>query len=138
MKIFCGLYPHPVSAIRLGISGNIANVNGLRLEQFMAYGILFRLLCLQVLGEPIPIKDNHLVKYSVPVPVTLYPFFDHIPTGRIEHFSSAVSLGNTLFVFVTFRYWRLSPSMIFVVYISSENWKKELTSFQLFSQLLTA
>ena len=45
-------------------------------------------------------------------------------------------------VFVTFRYWRFNPSMIFVVYImrliSLENWKKELTSSQLFSQLLIA
>ena len=39
----------------------------------------------------------------------------------------AVSLGNTLLVLVTFRYWRFSPSIILVVYIilriSSENWK---------------
>ena len=44
---------------------------------------------------------------------------------RYNIFSKAVSLGNTLFVFVTFRYWQLTPSMMFVVYImrliSSEN-----------------
>ncbi len=83
---FCGLCPHPVSEIRLGISGNTANVDGIRLEQFMVYGILFQPLRLQLLGEPVPIKDNHLVKYLIPVPVTLRPFFDHVPTGKIEHF----------------------------------------------------
>jgi hypothetical protein len=83
---FCGLCPHPVSGIRLGISGNTANVDGVRLEQFMVYGILFQPLRLQLLGEPVPIKDNHLVTYLIPVPVTLRPFFDHVPTGKIEHF----------------------------------------------------
>ena len=56
--------------------------------------------------------------------------------------SRDVSLGNTLFVLVTFRYCRFSPSMMFVVYMirrmSSGNWKKGLTSSQLFSQLLMA
>ena len=69
-------------------------------------------------------------------------FFVTFPLARYSIFSSALSLGNTLFVFVTFRYWRFSPSMMFVVYmirrISPENWKKELTSSQLFSQLLIA
>ncbi len=104
--------------------------------------MLSRLFLLKVLGDPVSIKDNHLVEHLVPVPVPLCPLFGYVPAGKIEHFSKELSLGNTLLVLVTFRYWRLRPSMIFVVYmmrrISSENWKKELTSSQLFSQLLTA
>src|SRR5699024_1550167 len=69
-------------------------------------------------------------------------FFATFSLARYRSFSSAVSLGNTLLVLVTFRYWRFSPSIILVVYIilriSSENWKKELTSSQFFSQLLMA
>ena len=37
-------------------------------------------------------------------------FFVTFPLARYSIFSSALSLGNTLFVFVTFRYWRFSPS----------------------------
>ena len=69
-------------------------------------------------------------------------FFVTFWLARYSIFSKDVSLGNTLFVLVTFRYWRFSPSMMFVVYMirrmSSGNWKKELTSSQLFSQLLMA
>ena len=65
----------------------------------MVYGILFQLLRLQVLGEPVTIKDNHLVKYLVPVPVTLRPFFDHVPTGKIEHFFQCGVAGKYTFCF---------------------------------------
>ncbi len=69
-------------------------------------------------------------------------FFVTFWLARYSIFSRDMSLGNTLFVLVTFRYWRFSPSMMFVVYmirrISSGNWKKGLTSSQLFSQLLMA
>ena len=40
---------------------------------------------LQVLGKPFSIKDDHLVQHLIPVPITLRPFFDHVPTGKIEH-----------------------------------------------------
>ena len=62
----------------MGISGNTANVDGIRLEQSVVFGRLFRLLRLQVLGEAFPIKYGQLVQYPVPVPVTLRPFFDYI------------------------------------------------------------
>ncbi len=42
-------------------------------------------------------------------------FFTTFSLARYRIFSSAVSLGNTLLVFVTFRYCRFSPSIIFVV-----------------------
>ena len=44
-------------------------------------------------------------------------FFVTFPLARYSIFSSALSLGNTLFVFVTFRYWRFQPFMMFVVYM---------------------
>ena len=97
---------------------------------------------LQIFRETFPIQDNQLVQDLVPVPVSLGPFLCYILARQVQHFSKDVSLGNTLFVLVTLRYWRFSPSMMFVVYMirrmSSGNWKKELTSSQLFSQLLTA
>ncbi len=65
----------------------------------MVYGILFQLLRLQVLGEPVPIKDNHLVKYLIPVPVTLCPLFDYVPTGKIEHFFQCGVAGEYTFCF---------------------------------------
>ena len=94
---FCGLCPHPVSGIRMGISGNTANVDGIRLEQSVVFGRLFRLLRLQVLGEAFPIKYGQLVQYPVPVPVTLRPFFDYIPTCKIKHLlQCAVTWKHTL------------------------------------------
>ena len=55
--------------------------------------------------------------------------------AKYSIFFRELSLGKTLLVLVTFRYWRFSPSIIFVVYMirrtSSGNWKKALTSFQL-------
>ena len=65
----------------------------------MVYGILFQLLRLQVLGESVPIKDNHLVQYLIPVPVTLRPFFDHVSTGKIEHFFQCSVAGKYTFCF---------------------------------------
>lgn len=46
-----GLCPHLVSGIRMGISGNTVNVDGIRLEQSVVFGRLFRLLHLLILGE---------------------------------------------------------------------------------------
>jgi hypothetical protein len=69
-------------------------------------------------------------------------FFVTFLLARNSIFSNGVSLGNTLFVLVAFRYWRLSPPIMSVVYITrrmpSGNWKGELTSSQLPSQLLIA
>lgn len=42
-------------------------------------------------------------------------FFTTFSLARYSIFSNAVSLGNTLFVLVTFRYCRFNPSMILVV-----------------------
>ncbi len=44
-------------------------------------------------------------------------FFVTFWLARYSIFSRDVSLGNTLFVLVTFRYWRFSPSMMLVVYM---------------------
>ena len=69
----------------MGISGNTVNVDGIRLEQSVVFGRLFRLLRLQVLGEALPIKYGQLVQYPVPVPVTLCPFFDYISACKVKH-----------------------------------------------------
>ncbi len=54
-------------------------------------------------------------------------FFVTFLLARNSIFSNGVSLGNTLFVLVAFRYWRFSPPIMSVVYItwrmSSGNWK---------------
>ena len=42
-------------------------------------------------------------------------FFVMFSLARYSIFSRDWSLGNTPFVFVTFRYWRFRPSMMFVV-----------------------
>ena len=41
-------------------------------------------------------------------------FFATFWLARNSIFSSDVSFGNTLFVLVTFRYWRFSPSIMFM------------------------
>ncbi len=45
----------------------------------------FQPFLLQVLGKPLPVQDDQLVQHLVPVPVTLCPFSDYIPTGKIQH-----------------------------------------------------
>ena len=45
----------------------------------------FQPFLLQALGKPLPVQGDQLVQRLVPVPVTLCPFFDHIPTGKIQH-----------------------------------------------------
>ena len=140
----CGRRPHPASGIRLGIFGNNTNADGIRLA-----------------GVAVQEKSCHssfpFYRYSVsrsPYRTISWfstwsqfrylcvHFFVTFWLARYSIFSRDVSLGNTLFVLVTFRYCRFSSSMIFVVYmirrISSGNWKKERTSSQLFSQLLIA
>lgn len=69
-------------------------------------------------------------------------FFITFIDAKYSIFSRAVSLGKELFVFVTLRNWRLTPSMILVVYIilriSSLKWKNGLITSQFDSQLLRA
>ena len=85
---------------------------------------------------------NQLVQHLIPVPITLRPLLCYILLARNSIFSRAVSLGNTLFVLCDFPVLTVQPFYDVVVYIilriSPENWKKELTSSQLFSQLLIA
>ena len=59
-KILCGRCPHPASGIRLDISGNTANADGIRLGHL-------------------------LIRYGVPA-FSFYRFFDYISAGKIEHF----------------------------------------------------
>ncbi len=113
---FSWVLPTPGRWNKFGFCGNSIDVDGIGLGAaallHCALPQAFLFADLQILCQPLSVEDGEL------------------------------SLGNTLFVFVTFRYWRFRPSITFVVYImrltSSGNWKKELTSSQLFSQLLTA
>ena len=54
-------------------------------------------LFLQVPGEPLPIQDDHLVQYLIPVPIPLGPFFDHISTGKIQHLFQCTVTGKYTF-----------------------------------------
>lgn len=81
-----GRCPHPASGIRLGISGNTANADGIRYGWNVFHKVRrSSFFFLQVPGEPLSIRDDHLVQYLVPVSVTLCPSFDHIPAGKIEY-----------------------------------------------------
>ena len=86
-RTFRGLCPHPASRIRMGNSGNTANADRIR----MSWDVFLRLWrpgfsLLQILSEPLPVQNNQLVQYLIPIPVTLCPFFDYIPAGKIQHF----------------------------------------------------
>lgn len=86
---------------------------------------------LQITADPVFVQDDQLIQHLVPVAVSLCPFLRYILAYQVQHFSRDVSLGNTLLVLVTLRYWRFSSSMMFVVYMirrmSCGNWKKGLT-----------
>ena len=70
---------------------------------------MLRLFLLQVLCEPFPIKDDQLVQYLVPVPVTLCPLFDHVPAGKIEHFFQGTVTGEYAFCLGHFPVLAVEP-----------------------------
>ena len=40
---------------------------------------------LQISGKPFSIKDNQLIQYLIPIPVSLRPLFDYVLAGKIQH-----------------------------------------------------
>ena len=50
-----------------------------------------------------------------PVLPSASPFFRDIHHSKVQHFQQLSSVGNTDFALVTFRSWRLKPSIAFVV-----------------------
>ena len=114
LLLFRGLCPHPASGIRPKFFGNHTDADGIRGDGLFGW------------------LPSHLLLYRYFVILSLYKtinwfntwsqfrylcvhFFTTFSLARYSIFSKDVSLGNTLFVLVTFRYWRFTPSMIFVV-----------------------
>ena len=97
---------------------------------------------LQIVGKPFSIQDNQLIQHLIPVPISLCPFPDYVFAGKIQHlFQCCIAWKYTLgfcdFPVLTVQsLYDVGCDIIRL--ISFENWKKELTSSQLFSQLLIA
>ena len=116
MPFFRGPCPHPVSGIRREFPGSTVNANGKRWEQPewpYSCSCLFFFYKYCVIRSPYS-RINWLRTWSQFRYLWVH-FFTTFSLARYRIFSSAVSLGNTLLVLVTFRYWRFSPSIIFVV-----------------------
>ena len=52
-----------------------------------------------MLCKPLPIQDNQLVGYLVPVPVPLRSLFRHIPAGQVKQFFQGGIVGIYAFCF---------------------------------------
>ena len=85
---------------------------------------------LQISSKPFSVKDYQLIQYLIPVPVSLRPLFDYVLAGKIQHLFQCRIAWEYAFRFRDFP--------ILAVQSFYDNWKKELTSSQLFSQLLIA
>ena len=108
----------PASGIRWKFSGNTVNADRIRWEQpklLCSCSCLFFFYKYCVIRSPYS-RINWLKTWSQLRYLWVH-FFATFSLARYRSFSSAVSLGNTLLVLVTFRYWRFSPSIIFVGYI---------------------
>ena len=40
---------------------------------------------LQISSKPFSVKDDQLIQYLIPVPVSLRPLFNYVLTGKIQH-----------------------------------------------------
>ena len=98
---------------------------------------------LQISSKPFSVKDYQLIQYLIPVPVSLRPLFDYVLAGKIQHlFQCRIALEYAF----RFRDFPILAVQSFYdicrVHNASDIIRKlektELTSSQLFSQLLIA
>ena len=110
-----GRCPHPASGIRLGFSGNTTNAEGIRSERSIHVHAAVPALFYRYWLSLSPKRTISWFSTWSQLRYLWVHFFITFSLARYSIFSSAISLGNTLFVFVTFRYCRFKPSIILVV-----------------------
>ena len=97
---------------------------------------------LQISSKPFSVKDYQLIQYLIPVPVSLRPLFDYVLAGKIQHLFQCRIAWEYAFRFRDFPILAVQSFYdICRVHNASDiirKLKKELTSSQLFSQLLIA
>lgn len=97
---------------------------------------------LQISSKPFSVKDYQLIQYLIPVPVSLRPLFDYVLAGKIQHLFQCRIAWEYAFRFRDFPILAVQSFYdICRVHNASDiirKLEKELTSSQLFSQLLIA
>ena len=97
---------------------------------------------LQISSKPFSVKDYQLIQYLIPVPVSLRPLFDYVLAGKIQHLFQCRIAWEYAFRFRDFPILAVQSFYnICRIHNASDiirKLKKELTSSQLFSQLLIA
>lgn len=85
---FSWALPTPGLWNKIGLSGNTIDADGIRLGTAASFHSALPqafLTILQILCQPLPIKDCQLAYHLVPVAVPLRPLLRHILACQIEH-----------------------------------------------------